>query len=271
MNLKRLVLSPGGSGLCVALVLMIAMIAGCGLSKPQPGKAVASSSAPAVAAKGTEATPGKIVLAEAAGVVVAEFEGGSVPPDKKTDFWGPAIASFIEADLAASKNLAVVDRARLLEVLREQHLSMSNLSDPDTRLRVGGIVGAKYFIFGTYTIVGATAALTARMDSVETGEIVESRSVTGHSDGLRELSRQLSVAFLAPIDATVAERESRETFAQGDKASQAAGYLAQGLADERRGDYQGAVDMYTNAMTVSPHYPGAREHLEKVSELAARQ
>ncbi len=268
MNLKRLVLSPGGSGLCVALILMIA---GCGLSKPQPGKAAASSSAPAVVAKGTEATPGKIGLAEAAGVVVAEFEGGSVPPDKKTDFWGPAIASFIGADLGASANLKVVNRARLSEVLREQRLSMSDLSDPDTRLRVGSIVGAKYFIFGTYTIVGATAALTARMDSVETGEIVQSRSVTGNSEDLRELSRQLSVAFLRPIDRVVAEREAHQTLAQDAETAQASQYFAQGLADERRGDYQGAVNLYTKAMTVSPHYPGAREHLEKVSELAARQ
>jgi hypothetical protein len=268
MKLKRSVLSGSGSGLGVALIVMIA---GCGLIKPQPGKAGASSAAPAVVAKETEATPGKVGLAEAAGVVVAEFEGGSVPPDKKTDFWGRAIASFIGADLGASANLKVIDRARLVEVLREQSLSMSDLSDRETQLRIGAIVGAKYFVFGTYTIVGATAALTARMDSVETGGIVESRSVTGKPDDLRELSRQLSVAFLAPLDATVAERESRETLAAGDPAGEAARYFAQGLADERRGDYEGAVDMYTQAMTVSPHYPGAREHLEKVSELAARQ
>ncbi len=204
-------------------------------------------------------------------VAVAEFEGGSVPPDKKTEFWGRALASFIGADLGASPSVKLVDREHLNEILREQRLSMGDLSDPDTRLRVGRIAGAKYFVFGTYTIVGGTAALTARMDSVETGQIIDSRSVSGPPDDMRKLSRQLSVAFLAPIDSILAEQEAHEAPPQGAPVAAATSYFSQGLTDERRGDYEKAIDMYTRALTVSPHYQEAQDHLAKVSEAAARQ
>jgi hypothetical protein len=79
-------------------------------------------------------------------------------------------------DLGAAENLRMIDRQHLAEILREQLLSASALADPGTRIQVGKLLGAKYFIFGTYTIVGRQAALTVRMDSVDTGQIVEADS-----------------------------------------------------------------------------------------------
>jgi len=252
-------------------VVIATLIASCGALRAKPGTAPpANGSPPGASASG--ATPASIPPATQVAevtVTIAEFQGGSIPPDKKIEFWGRAITGFISADLGDSKNVKLVDRSRLIEVLREYRLSMSDLSDPGTRLRVGRILRAKYFVFGNYTIVAGAAALTARMDSVETGEIVESRSVRGPEDNLRELSRQLSVVFLRPIDTLVAQREAAEALPQA--SPDAARYFSQGLADERRGDYAGAIDMYTRTITLSPHYPGARDHLERVAEAAARQ
>jgi TolB-like protein len=204
-------------------------------------------------------------------VAVAEFEGGSIPADKKTDFWGRALASFVIADLAASHNLRVVDREHLAAVLREQRLSATDLSDESTRLRVGKILGAKYFIFGTYTIVGDQAALTARMDAVDTGLIVESKSVNGRESDMRTLSEQLAAAFLSPLDEVVAARELRSAPLSSGPSASARGFFDQGLVYEEKGDYPRAIDLYTQALSVYPHYTEAREHLERSSEAAARQ
>jgi hypothetical protein len=75
------------------------------------------------------------------------------------------------------------------------------------RLRIGKILGARYFIFGTYTIIGPQAELTARMDSVEAGQIAEADSVSGDAQHLRDLSLQLAGKFLRPLDRFVAEQE----------------------------------------------------------------
>lgn len=181
------------------------VIAGCGSgATPAPARpsAGASGATPAalsasIAAEiATAPTPSEFTTAPApemaaATVAVADFEGGSIPPDKKTDFWGRALASFMIAYLAASQNMRVVDREHLAAGLREQRLGATDLSDEATRLRVGKILGAKCFIFGTYTIVGDQAALAARMDAVETCQL---RCCSRHSSG-KEAAR-LSFSML---------------------------------------------------------------------------
>jgi TolB-like protein len=202
---------------------------------------------------------------------VADFQGGSIPPDKTTEFWGRALQRFMIADLSASQNLNVIDREHLAGVLREQGLSAITLADPATRLRVGKILGAKYFIFGSYTIVGQQAALTARMDSVETGLIVEADSVSGEKDNLRELSQRLAGEFLRPLDRSVADQELRPPASVGGPPPNALRYFNQGVAYENTAQYDQAIDMFARALAVYPHFSEARSELDKASESAARE
>jgi len=213
------------------------------------------------------APPPKVVPAT---VALGDFAGGSVPPDKKTEFWGKALASFMIADLEATQNLRVVDREHLAEILREQQLSASDLADPATRLRVGKIVGAKYFIYGTYNIIGQEAVLSDRIFSVETGQDIEADSIAGDKQHLRELSQQLAGKFLRPIDQVVAEQEMHPVASPGGPPPEAVGYFKQGLGFEQAAQYERAIEMFTQALAVYPHYWEARSELEKASQSAAR-
>ncbi len=252
------------------------VIAGCGTgATAAPSSATSPSASPTAVEVASAPTP-EFTMAPApamapASVAVADFEGGSIPADKKADFWGRALASFMIADLAASQNLRVVDREHLAVVLREQLMAPKDLSDESTRLRVGKILGAKYFIFGTYTIVVDQVALTARMDAVESGQIIESKSVTGKEEDLPELAQKLAVDFLRPLDQVVAAEEARSSPTNGGPSAAARGIFEQGVVEERKGHYEEAVDLYTRALSVYPHYTEAREHLERASEAAARQ
>jgi TolB-like protein len=204
-------------------------------------------------------------------VAVADFEGGSIPPEKGTESWGKALASFIINDMAATQNLSLIDREHLAQVLREQMISATDLADPRTRIRVGKILGAKYFVFGTYTIAGGQAALTARMDAVETGQVVEADSVSGNEDDMRKLSQQLASRFLQPLGGVVSKQELHSAVTAGAPPSEARQCFVKGLALEKFGDYAHAIDMFTQALTIDPHYEDARQELEKASESAARQ
>jgi curli biogenesis system outer membrane secretion channel CsgG len=262
--------------LCLCLLFAVA---GCGETispAPQPPVVAAATPAPSPSPAASASATSQLALASApqvsrATVAVADFEGGSVPPNKNIDFWSTALAGFLIADLAESKNLQLVDRTHLAAILREQRLSMSNLSDPSTRLRIGKIVGAKYFIFGTYTIIGNQAALTARMDDVETGQIIKSSSVNGNAQHMPELAQQLAVSFLTPLDRIVAMRELNDSHSAGEPPQNARTFYEQGLALESSGKYDQAIDMYTHALTVFPHYLQAREHLESASEAVSRE
>jgi curli biogenesis system outer membrane secretion channel CsgG len=250
-------------------------VAACGTS----GTAGLSPNQPtstSLAGAGAAATPNlNFAMAPApavapATVVVWDFEGNA-PPGAEQTFWGAALASFMIADLGASQNLRVIDRRHLVKILDEQRLSISGLADDAARLRVGKIIGARNFIFGTYTIIGDEAALTARMVDVETGQILAADSVSGKPNELPTLSMQLAVNFLRPLDQTIADREAHSmTEANGPPAS-ARRLFEQGLAHERQHEYRDSIDFYTRALTEYPHYSLALDHLEKASEALARQ
>ncbi|MGH7966831.1 MAG: CsgG/HfaB family protein [Candidatus Binatia bacterium] len=263
------------------LGIMLVIVSGCAAttstqspaSSPAPtATAPARSLAPALAAV-PEPDPasvlGSLTVAQKT-VVVADFEGGSVPPREETQFWNRALASLLLADLQNSKNLRIVDRRQLAEVLREQRLSASDLSDPATRLRVGRIVGASFFIFGTYTILGDTAILVARMDNVETSQVVKAEQVTGKTEEMRRLARYLAVAFLRGLDVTLEEQEEQRVADVGGPPMEAVRYFSEGFDYESQGLYDKAIEMYTKALTLYPKYQEAREHLERASEKAVR-
>jgi TolB-like protein len=268
-----------GTFAAAALVACSISLVACGTSNTSSSKPAASNSTKSSAASGghkageaaASSQPASAPQVAPATVAVADFEGGSIPPEKKTEFWGKALASFMIADMAATKNLRLIDREQLAQVLREQMISAAGLADPRTRMRVGSILGAKYFIFGTYTIAGTQAVLTARMDSVETGQIVEAESVAGDEGDMRALSQQLAAKFLQPLDQMVAQQELHPPAGSSGPPPEAVRDFGQGVAYEEAGDYPRAIDMFTRALTLYPHYADARSELEKASESAARQ
>ena len=245
----------------------------CGSNTTSSGKRAASNSTvphkPGETVASSQFAPATRVVP--ATVAVADFEGGSIPREKRTEFWGKALGSFMIADLSASQNLRLIDREHLKQVLDELTISETALADPRTRLRVGRVLGAKYFIFGTYTIAGGQAALTARMDLVETGQIVQADSMSGDALDMRELSQQLAAKFLRPLDQIVAEQEAHVPVGTAEPPPDAVSYFNKGVSYEGSGDYNRAIDMFTRALTIYPHYADARSELEKASESAARQ
>ena len=118
---------------------------------------------------------------------------------------------------------------------------------------------------------GGQAALTARMDLVETGQIVQADSMSGDALDMRELSQQLAAKFLRPLDQIVAEQEAHVPVGTAEPPPDAVSYFNKGVSYEGSGDYNRAIDMFTRALTIYPHYADARSELEKASESAARQ
>lgn len=210
----------------------------------------------------------------ATAVAVADFEGGSVPASDAGNFWQRALALQLLADLRASDSLRPVERSQLQAILNEQKLSVSALSDPSTQLRLGRIVGAQLFVFGTYTILpGDSVILTARMVEVETGRVLKSEKIAGTLDDMGNLSRQLALLMVRGLDEQLAARTTSRLAASTGNGPplEAVRLFSEGLdlEDQRRvGD---AVEMYARALAVYPKYDEARERLERASEQLSRQ
>lgn len=245
-------------------LLFCLTVSGCAAATTTSSRPAASVSTPAPVSAPAPLLAGRKT------VVVSDFEGGSIPPRPETQFWGSALANLLIADLRASDSLRVIDRHLLAAVLQEQGLSAGDLADPATRLRIGNILSAHFFIFGTYTLLGDSALFVARMDDVETGQVVKTGQVSGTAAEMRLLSRKLSIEFLRGLDSRLADQEETKIAQGGGPPLEAVRYFSEGLDYESRGMYDQAVEMYTKALTVHPQYQEAREHLEKASEKMVR-
>lgn len=87
----------------------------------------------------------------------------------------PDLAEFISArvlETLKAQGADIVERQKLLMVLKELSLGESQLADPETQLRIGRLSGAKRMIFGGYQVVGKSMRIDLRLVDVETSRVL---------------------------------------------------------------------------------------------------
>lgn len=94
------------------------------------------------------------------------------------------------ADLAKTRDVAVVERKKMNKIMEEVSLSKSDLTDPQRATEVGELVGADYMVFGSVTLfepavsvkelaydagqektISMTVGATIRLVDAETGKV----------------------------------------------------------------------------------------------------
>lgn len=263
--------------LCVLLATLLSACASNANTKadalaaiPESGPAARDVAQPSSGSGVSTSTGG----GEPVTVAVFDFEnGGGVPDDPAFD---GALAAVMIEQLQQDPRITIVERMRLSEILAEQRLSRTDLVDPETRLRVGHLVGAHYLVFGTYAVGIRTPGqppqgfIAGEMDDVVTGRPLDDEEKRGSPSDLSsmELSRGLAVEFAQALERRIAASASG---AKGSSQSEAQSAFDAGLALEQKGDYAGAAASYQKALILNPNLIEARTHFEQASEAAARQ
>jgi hypothetical protein len=86
---------------------------------------------------------------------------------------GKYIAEQLTVDLVMNrKDFSVLDRANLKSILAEHKLTASGLVDPDTAKKLGQFAGVDAIILGTTTPKDQDIALTAKIITTDTAEII---------------------------------------------------------------------------------------------------
>lgn len=126
---------------------------------------------------------------------------------------GEALRETVTADLRnAGGGLRVVERDAIENVVRELDLRAKPgaLSDPDpaSTIKLGRLVGATHVVTGAYQRAGATVRLTARVITVETGEVAGAAKVDGPVGELFRLQDQLTAELTRAVGIRAARRGS---------------------------------------------------------------
>lgn len=97
---------------------------------------------------------------------------------------GKYIAEQLTVDLVMDrKNFSVLDRANLKSILAEHKLTATGLINPDTAKKLGEFAGVDAIILGTVTPKDQNVALTAKIITTDTAEIVGAAKTSFTNNG----------------------------------------------------------------------------------------
>lgn len=85
---------------------------------------------------------------------------------------GYAIAELLKSELISATRFTLVERADLERLLKEQALQQTGVTDANTSVQLGKVVGAKLAISGNVDKIGGVYQVSARLADVATGEVL---------------------------------------------------------------------------------------------------
>ena len=104
---------------------------------------------------------------------VSEFNPTAGSPIKLGPYWSDRLT----AELVQGGVIEVIERAKLEVILQEQGFGLTDAAAASSTQEVGRLLGIQAFVVGTYTVLGKSVDISARLVDVGTGKILASSSV----------------------------------------------------------------------------------------------
>jgi len=194
--------------------------------------------------------------------------------------WEFGIPSMLMTDLEAIGVFNLITRDQIREILKEQELQMTGITDPEQGVKIGKIAAARYMLSGTFLEVNGNLRIESRVYSVETGTQLGAASVSGRTDSFFDLEKKLILKVMAFLDTMLSEEEQAKLATnietksvraslnnyQGELSLIKADELkSRGLKEEADKIIQNAKSDFQNALKYDPNYERAKENLSKIS------
>lgn len=262
------------------LLLVFLLAAGCasGASQsggqsmgepPFPAAAEPDSQPEAVTGVGEQERPEaqEQEVGDRPGVGVWPFSnGGSFGRDPwDYEALGIGLQQMLITELSLNSGLRLVERSRLREIIEELELSQSGLVNTNTSARVGNLVQARYMIVGGFVDADGTMRLDARIDNVETGEILveTATKVEGDREDLLDMVIELGVKLVEAANLPPLPEEVVEERRSLNYPPEAVQLYSRALRREERGDLDGMVELLRQLASDFPQHIEGRQMLEQ--------
>lgn len=117
--------------------------------------------------------------------------------DAKDSRLGESLGEILAIALADQKNMIVVERAKLAEVLKEQKLALSGLVEPATAARVGKLLLAEVVVAGSIVESEGKLRYAVHVIAVEGQRVLGSVQVDGSRQDFDRVALELSTKLAA--------------------------------------------------------------------------
>jgi TolB-like protein len=195
---------------------------------------------------------------------------GAVPPktvavlyfDNNTgsvdyDNLGRGMASMMISDLSAVKDVQLVEREHMQDVLKEQDTQHTKYFDPATAVQTGKLLGAQYIVTGAFITVQPSMRIDTRVIHVDNGAIVKTAKVTGNQDSLFALQQRLADSLVDGLSIALSPEQREQLRAQQDRDRidrlSTMNSYSQALSRFDAGDYAGAMEKMQPVMHDAPN------------------
>lgn len=203
-------------------------------------------------------------------LAIMDFTNSSVDDFERLEPLEQGFASMMINQLSGATDLKVVERERIQWLLQELGMQRdADVVDQSTAVRAGKLMGADAALFGAFTMHGKQMWLSARMVSVETGEVLLAEQVMGDADEFFEALEDLSMKVAQAISVTLDETQLGMN--TDTRSLDAVLAYSNGLKLLEQNDYRAAYEKFNEALSYDPNYERARLKAESLTPvLAAR-
>jgi TolB-like protein len=102
------------------------------------------------------------------------------------------LAQMLISDLSGGNAIRVVERERLEDLLTEQKLQGSAKIDPQSAVKLGKLLGARYLVLGGYFDLQGVLRVDERIVEVETGRVLKSFGTNGKPGDFLSVEQKLA-------------------------------------------------------------------------------
>jgi TolB-like protein len=196
-------------------------------------------------------------------VSVSDFQVESDNPDYK--YLGKGIAILVAGELRKSNQIQLIEREALNQILKEQEISISDLTDAQSQVKIGRLLSAQYLLMGKVVDMAGTLIVSVRLTDVGTGEIVWQDTLTAKVGAYDYIGAYFAKSLLGHFGATVAATTTQKVEQQVVKPPEAIVALSQGVDALDRNDTSAAQASLQQAQALDPTSDAAAYYLSKLT------
>ncbi len=176
----------------------------------------------------------------AQGIIVAAMPFWCASGDVQYEPLAQSMGDMIAAYLGSAEGLVLVERAELDKVLREQALTLEGLVEEATKAQVGRLLGAKYLLTGSVTVVERQLRIDAHFLEVETTRVASSETAEGQIGELVGVVKMVAEKLAADLDLElpeVREEQIEQSPQAGLHFLRGLGYYYANMLDQAIGEF----------------------------------
>jgi curli biogenesis system outer membrane secretion channel CsgG len=195
------------------------------------------------------------------GVAILYFTNGALTSTTDYAPLSKGMAEMLITELAQNPSIRVVERTQLQRVIDEQNLGSGNRVDKETAVRIGKILGAQHLLMGAFVIdPHENLRIDVRSVNAETSQIEYVETISGKAERLlpmvSELGAKVNAGLKLPPLRGGARRAATEP--RGPDQFRAMMLMSRALERQDKGDSEGAIALYKQALQTYPDFERAK-------------